>query len=68
MATPLSMELPAKSPSNKDKGSVKKLKGFDGHAVAMGNGSAENRGGDVNGSSKRLVHMSKLLDTALCFF
>ncbi|XP_038972632.1 common plant regulatory factor 1-like [Phoenix dactylifera] len=31
---------------------MKKLKGFDGHATAMGNGSAENRGGDVNGSSK----------------
>ncbi|XP_010914262.1 G-box-binding factor 3 isoform X1 [Elaeis guineensis] len=52
MATPLSMEMPAKSPSNKDKGPLKKVKGFDGRAVAMGNGTAENRGDDVNGSSK----------------
>ncbi|XP_010924805.2 G-box-binding factor 3 isoform X3 [Elaeis guineensis] len=52
MATPLSTEMPAKLPSNKDKGLMKKLKRFDGLAVSMGNGDAENRGGDMNGLSQ----------------
>ncbi|XP_038987119.1 G-box-binding factor 3 isoform X2 [Phoenix dactylifera] len=52
MTTPLSMEMPAKSPSNKDKGLMKKLKRFDGLAVSAGNGDAESRGGDRNGSSQ----------------
>lgn len=61
MATPLSMEMPAKSPSNKDKGLMKKLKRFDGLAVSMGNGNAKNGGGDMNGSSQRFVHIQDFL-------
>ncbi|THU46405.1 hypothetical protein C4D60_Mb09t04600 [Musa balbisiana] len=43
MATPLSVEMPAKSPRNKDRRLVKKLKGLDGLALSGGNGSTENR-------------------------
>ncbi|URE23409.1 Common plant regulatory factor [Musa troglodytarum] len=43
MATPLSVEMPAKSPRNKDRRLVKKLKGLDGLALSGGNGSIENR-------------------------
>ncbi|XP_043687320.1 G-box-binding factor 3-like isoform X1 [Telopea speciosissima] len=42
VATPLSVEPPAKSSTSKDRGLMKKLKGFDGLAVSIGNGKAEN--------------------------
>ncbi|KAL9245397.1 hypothetical protein vseg_019058 [Gypsophila vaccaria] len=50
-ATPLSIDTPVKSPANTDKGLMKKLKGFDGLAMSIGNPhtdakvevSAENR-------------------------
>ncbi|URE11425.1 Common plant regulatory factor, partial [Musa troglodytarum] len=38
LATPLSVEMPAKSSKNKDKSLVKKLKGLDGLALSGGNG------------------------------
>ncbi|KAI3979294.1 hypothetical protein MKX01_007770 [Papaver californicum] len=44
VATPLSVTTPAKSSSNKEQGLMKKLKGFDGLVVTLGNG-------DVNGGS-----------------
>lgn len=39
--TPWSIETPTKSPGNTDQGLIKKLKGFDGLAMSIGNGSAE---------------------------
>ncbi|KAI4355181.1 hypothetical protein L6164_003977 [Bauhinia variegata] len=39
--TPLSMETPTKSSGNPDQGLMKKLKGFDGLAMSIGNGNAE---------------------------
>ncbi|XP_058096041.1 common plant regulatory factor 1 isoform X3 [Magnolia sinica] len=41
VATPLSIETPSKSSGNKDRGLMKKLKGFDGLAVSIGNGHSE---------------------------
>ncbi|KAK7258555.1 hypothetical protein RIF29_24135 [Crotalaria pallida] len=59
--TPLSIEAPAKSSGNTDQGLMKKLKGFDGLAMSIGNGhtesaerGSENRlsqSGDTEGSS-----------------
>eukprot|EP00262_Sarcandra_glabra_P019891 TRINITY_DN7726_c0_g1_i2.p1 TRINITY_DN7726_c0_g1~~TRINITY_DN7726_c0_g1_i2.p1 ORF type:complete len:438 (-),score=96.23 TRINITY_DN7726_c0_g1_i2:233-1546(-) len=48
MAIPLSMETPAKSSSNKDRDSVKKLKGFDVLAVSIGSVNAENMVGGAS--------------------
>lgn len=39
--TPLSIETPPKSSGNNEKGLMKKLKGFDGLAMSIGNGHAE---------------------------
>ncbi|KAK9749473.1 hypothetical protein RND81_02G128500 [Saponaria officinalis] len=63
-ATPLSIDTPVKSPAKTDKGLMKKLKGFDGLAMSIGNpdadadakaeGSAENRmsqSAETDGSS-----------------
>jgi plant G-box-binding factor len=41
-ATPLSMDAPTKSSGNTDKGLMKKLKGFDGLAMSLGNDSSNN--------------------------
>ncbi|XP_065045218.1 G-box-binding factor 3-like isoform X1 [Musa acuminata AAA Group] len=43
LATPLSVEMPAKSSKHKDKSLVKKLKGLDGLALSGGNGIIEDR-------------------------
>ena len=43
--TPLSAETPTKSSGNTDQGLMKKLKGFDGLAMSIGNGDAENAEG-----------------------
>ncbi|GAV72439.1 bZIP_1 domain-containing protein/MFMR domain-containing protein [Cephalotus follicularis] len=40
-ATPLSMERPTKSSGDTDRGLMKKLKGFEGLAMSIGNGDAE---------------------------
>lgn len=51
--TPLSMDTPAKSPANADKGLMKKLKGFDGLAMSIGNGDAvKAEGGTENRPSQ----------------
>ncbi|KAF8379652.1 hypothetical protein HHK36_029096 [Tetracentron sinense] len=56
VATPLSMETPTKSSGNTDRGLMKKLKGFDGLAVSIGNGNAESTvGGAGHGMSQRLT-------------
>ncbi|XP_021748041.1 common plant regulatory factor 1-like [Chenopodium quinoa] len=47
VATPLSMDTPAKSSENADKSLIKKLKGFDGLAMSIGNANAEKTEGDV---------------------
>lgn len=47
VATPLSIDSPVKSPGNTDKGLIKKLKGFDGLAMSIGNGNAEKAEGDA---------------------
>ncbi|KAF8380109.1 hypothetical protein HHK36_027580 [Tetracentron sinense] len=65
VATPLSIETPAKSSGNKDQGLMKKLKGFNGFSVSIGNGNSESAaGGSVGGLSQRfayLHHSSHLL-------
>ncbi|GKU87993.1 hypothetical protein SLEP1_g2311 [Rubroshorea leprosula] len=43
-ATPLGVETPSKS-GNTDRGLMKKLKGFDGLAMSIGNGTTENAAG-----------------------
>ncbi|THU51602.1 hypothetical protein C4D60_Mb06t32750 [Musa balbisiana] len=43
LATPLSVEMPAKLSKHKDKSLVKKLKGLDGLALSGGNGIIEDR-------------------------
>ncbi|KAK9280705.1 hypothetical protein L1049_014403 [Liquidambar formosana] len=40
-ATPMTIETPAKSSGNADRGLIKKLKGFDGLAMSIGNGNAD---------------------------
>ncbi|XP_027350122.1 common plant regulatory factor 1-like isoform X3 [Abrus precatorius] len=47
--TPLSIETPPKSSGNTDQGLMKKLKGFDGLAMSIGNGHTESaeRGGET---------------------
>ncbi|KAL2892057.1 Common plant regulatory factor 1 [Bienertia sinuspersici] len=47
VATPLSMDTPAKSPKNAESGLIKKLKGFDGLAMSIGNGDAGKTEGDA---------------------
>ncbi|KAJ0758773.1 putative transcription factor bZIP family [Helianthus annuus] len=39
IATPMSIDSPAKSSGNSDRGLMKKLKGFDGLAMSIGNGN-----------------------------
>lgn len=64
-ATPASVETPTKSSGNTVQGLVKKLKGFDGLAMSIGNGNAEPvDGGTDHGLSQRsgsptlfLIHM-----------
>lgn len=59
-ATPLSNDSPAKSSGNSDRGLMKKLKGFDGLAMSIGNGSADSddggnthsQSGETEGSSE----------------
>lgn len=54
------METPAKSSGNKGLGLMNKLRGFDGLAVSVGRGIAENAAGDeVHGVSQRLISFSK---------
>lgn len=55
VGTPLSIDTPVKSPGNTNKGLMKKLKGFDGLAMSIGNGNAENADG---GADNRLSHSS----------
>ncbi|KAK1560225.1 hypothetical protein Q3G72_023750 [Acer saccharum] len=40
--TPLNPEVATKSPRNSERGLMKKLKGFDGLAMSIGNGNADN--------------------------
>ncbi|XP_077251236.1 common plant regulatory factor 1-like isoform X2 [Tasmannia lanceolata] len=47
VSTPLTMETPAKSSGNEDRGLLKKLKSFDGLAVSVGSGNAENAAGSA---------------------
>ncbi|RRT83675.1 hypothetical protein B296_00017074 [Ensete ventricosum] len=60
MATPLSVEMPAKSLRNKDRRLVKRLKGLDGLAFSGGNGSTENRDQADGNRSLPDVHPFKL--------
>lgn len=57
VANPSSMETPTKSSGNKDRGLVKKLKGFDVLEMSIGNGNAENAEGGADQSlNKRFVN------------
>lgn len=59
-ASPLSMDAPPKSPGTTDHGLMKKLKGFDGLAMSIGNGNADsNDGGTDPGLSQRFVKLLK---------
>jgi len=54
--TPTSIETPTKSSGNTDQGLMKKLKGFDGLAMSIGNGNAESaERGAENRLSRRFV-------------
>lgn len=55
--TPTSIETPTKSSGNTDQGLMKKLKGFDGLAMSIGNGNAESA---ERGAENRL---SRSVDT-----
>ncbi|MCI01543.1 G-box binding factor, partial [Trifolium medium] len=55
--TPSSIETPTKSSGNTDQGLMKKLKGFDGLAMSIGNGNAESA---ERGAENRL---SRSVDT-----
>ncbi|XP_049935947.1 G-box-binding factor 3-like [Nymphaea colorata] len=48
-----STETPSKSSNSKDQGLVKKLKGFGGLAVSIGNGNVDASGGQTHGQSQR---------------
>ncbi|KAI3494903.1 hypothetical protein L1887_36919 [Cichorium endivia] len=50
LASPMSIDSPAKSSGNCDRGLMKKLKGFDGLAMSIGNGNGDS-GGNENGIS-----------------
>lgn len=64
MVPPSSMDIPSKSSNSKDRGLMKKLKGFDGLAVSIGHVNAEITVGDGSGQSQRFV----CLELQLCFF
>ncbi|KAJ9539299.1 hypothetical protein OSB04_032032 [Centaurea solstitialis] len=50
--SPMSIDSPAKSSGNSDRGLLKKLKGFDGLAMSIGNGNGDSAGGgNENGIS-----------------
>lgn len=54
--TPSSIEMPTKSSGNTDQGLMKKLKGFDGLAMSIGNCNAESaEHGAENRLSQRYV-------------
>lgn len=58
---PLSIETPAKSSGNTDRGLMKKLKGFDGLAMSIGNGNGEStEGASDRGLSQRFVELKTL--------
>ncbi|KAK1420226.1 hypothetical protein QVD17_21650 [Tagetes erecta] len=54
IASPLSIDSPAKSSGNSDRGLMKKLKGFDGLAMSIGNGNDDgnSHSGETEGSSE----------------
>lgn len=54
--TPLSIETPSKVSGSSSQGLMKKLKGFDGLAMSIGNVSTESAAGGVeHGPSERLT-------------
>lgn len=56
--TPPSLETPTKSSGNTDQGLIKKLKGFDGLAMSIGNGNSDSaERGAENRLSQRFVYM-----------
>ncbi|KAL8192594.1 hypothetical protein R6Q57_027779 [Mikania cordata] len=54
IASPMSIDSPAKSSGNSDRGLMKKLKGFDGLAMSIGNGNDDgnSHSGETEGSSE----------------
>ncbi|KAJ0739959.1 putative transcription factor bZIP family [Helianthus annuus] len=54
IASPMCIDSPAKSPGNSDRGLMKKLKGFDGLAMSIGNGNDNgiSHSGETEGSSE----------------
>ncbi|KAL4562637.1 hypothetical protein LXL04_026665 [Taraxacum kok-saghyz] len=50
LASPMSIDSPAKSSGNSERGLMKKLKGFDGLAMSIGNGISHS--GETEGSSE----------------
>ena len=59
MASPSTPDVPAKSSNIKDRGLMKKLKGFDGLAVSIGNVNADITVGDGSRQSQRFVHLER---------
>ena len=58
MQAAIPVETPTKSSGNTERGLMKKLKGFDGLAMSIGNGIAENaEGGAEPKLSQRFVNL-----------
>ncbi|KAL7606659.1 hypothetical protein Lser_V15G15736 [Lactuca serriola] len=51
-ASPMHVDSPAKSSGNSDRGLIKKLKGFDGLAMSIGNENGISHSGETEGSSE----------------
>ncbi|XP_012083268.1 common plant regulatory factor 1 isoform X2 [Jatropha curcas] len=54
VGTPLNVEMPTKSTGNTDRGLMKKLKGFDGLAMSIGNGNGSGNAESAEGGDRRL--------------
>lgn len=54
------VETPTKSSGNTEQGLVKKLKGFDGLTMSLGNGTAESAEGVSEPRSQRFVKILRL--------
>ena len=67
MIAPQNTEIPAKTSINgKERGIMKRLKGFDGLAVSSNNADAEDAGGSANKRSQRCALLELQLVNCLC--
>lgn len=67
---PLRTETPTKSSGNSDRGLMKKLKGFDGLAMSIGNGNnaeSANDGAENRISQRYVEQVHNSIDRFCCF-